>query len=259
MSQTAGQWALITGASSGLGKEFARSLASRKCNLVLTARREEPMQALAAELREKNGVEIVIELADLGDPASPAELQKRLDKRGIQPDILINNAGFGLAGEFMTQEPARLREMLQLDILSLTELSHLFGKRMADRGAGHILLVASIAAYQPDPWLAAYGAAKHYVLAFGIALHVELASKVGVTVVSPGLMDTEFNEVSGLKTKPSQQATVVSPAKVAEAGLKAMFKGRSSVVVGKINRVVVFSNRFASRNIMAKITYLLAK
>ena len=79
----------------------------------------------------------------------------------------------------MKQEPARLREMLQLDILSLTEPSHLFGKRMADRGAGHILLVASLAAYQPDPWLASYGAAKHYVLAFGIALHVELASKVG--------------------------------------------------------------------------------
>ena len=259
MFKTAGQWALVTGASSGLGKEFARALASRKCNLVLTARREEPMQALASELRERHGVEIVVEPIDLGAPASPAQLQKRLDDRGIQPDILINNAAFGLAGDFMTQEPARLREMLELDILSLTELSHLFGKRMADRGMGHILLVASLAAYQPDPWLAAYGAAKHYVLAFGIALHVELAPKVGVTVVSPGLMDTGFNEVSGLKSKASQKSTVVSPAKVAEAGLKAMFAGRSSIIVGKINRIVAFSNRFASRNIMAKITYLLAK
>ena len=98
MSQTSGQWALITGASSGLGMEFACSLASRKCNLVLTARREEPMQVLAAELRQKNGVEIVVEPADLGDPASPAELQTRLDERGIQPDILINNAGFGWPG-----------------------------------------------------------------------------------------------------------------------------------------------------------------
>ena len=98
--------------------------------------------------------------------------------------------------------------MLQLDILSLTELSHLFGKRMADRGVGHILLVASLAAYQPDPWLAA---ATHYALAFGIALHVELASKVGVTVVYPGLMDTEFNELSGLQPKASQKSAVVPP------------------------------------------------
>ena len=259
MSQISGQWALVTGASSGLGKEFARSLAGRKCNLVLTARRQEPMEALAAELRQQHGVEVVVEPIDLGEPASPSELQKRLDDRGIVPDILINNAAFGLAGDFLTQDPVRLREMLQLDILSLTELSHLFGKRMADRGAGHILLVASLAAYQPDPWLAAYGAAKHYVLAFGIALHVELASRVGVTVVSPGLMDTGFNEVSGLKQKASQKSTVVSPAKVAEAGLKAMFAGKSSIVVGKINRVVAFSNRFASRNIMAKVTYLLAR
>ena len=217
------------------------------------------MQALAVELRQQHGIEIVVEPIDLGAAASPAELQKRLDGRGIQPDILINNAGFGLFSDFMTQDPARIREMLQLDILALTELCHLFGKRMVDRGAGHILLVSSLIAYQPGPYAAAYSAAKHYVLALGIALHVELASKVGVTVLSPGLMDTEFNEVSGYKTKPSQKITVTSPAKVAEAGLKAMFAGRSSVIVGKINRIVAFSNRFASRKMMAKITYLLAK
>lgn len=208
------------------------------------------MQALAMELRQRHAVEVVVEAIDLGAPASPADLQRRLDEQGIEPDILINNAAFGLSGEFLTQEPERLREMLQLDVLSLTELTHLFGKRMAQRGAGHVLLVAS---------LAAHGAAKHFVLALGVALHVELAPKVGVTVVSPGLMDTGFNEVSGFRPKASMRRTVVSPVRVAEAGLKAMFAGKSSVIVGKLNWLAAFSNRFTSRHLQAKVTYRMSK
>ncbi len=253
------QWALVTGASSGLGKELARALAKRKINVVLVARREEPMQALAAELRQQHGVEIVVESIDLSAAGSAVDLQQRLDEQSIEPDILVNNAAFGLSGEFLKQSPERLHEMLQLDILSLTELTHLFGNRMANRGAGHILLVASLAAYQPDPLLAAYGAAKHYVLALGIALHVELAPKVVVTVLSPGLMDTEFNEVSGFRTKASLKPSIVSPAKVAEAGLKAMFAGKSSVIVGKLNRITAFSNRFTSRHLQARFTYRMSK
>ena len=130
---------------------------------------------------------------------------------------------------------------------------------MVNRGAGHILLVASLAAYQPDPLLAAYGAAKHFVLALGDALHVELAGKVNVTVVSPGLMDTGFNDVSGFKPKALLKPSIVSPAKVAEAGLKAMFAGKSSVIVGKINRLTAFSNRFTSRSLQAKLTYRMSK
>ena len=259
MAKQGEQWALITGASSGLGCEFARSLAARKYNLVLAARRVEPMQTLAGDLQQRYGVNVVVEAIDLSLPASPVDLQKRLDARNIEPDILVNNAGFGLSGEFLTQDPERLREMIQLDIVSLMELTHLFGRRMAGRGAGHILLVGSLAAYQPDPLLAAYGAAKHFVLAFGVALHVELAPNVGVTVVSPGLMDTGFNDVSGFRPKPALKPTIVSPAKVAEAGLKAMFAGRSSVVVGRINRVSAFFNRFTSRHLQAKLTYRLSK
>ena len=257
--QTAEQWALVTGASSGLGKEFARALASRKYKLVLVARRREPMEALAAELRQQYAIEVVVEGIDLSAAASPVELQRRLDGRGIELDILVNNAAFGLSGEFLTQEPDRLREMLTLDILTLTELTHLFGKRMAARGAGHILLVASLAAYQPDPLLAAYGAAKHFVLALGVALHIELAPRVVVTVVSPGLMDTEFNEVSGFRPKASLKPSIVLPAKVAEAGLKAMFAGKSSVIVGKLNRLTAFSHRFTSRHLQAKLTYRMSK
>ena len=253
------EWAIVTGASSGLGKEFARALASRKYNLVLVARREEPMQALAGDLRQRYAVDVVVEPLDLSTVGSPLELQWRLDKRGIEAAILINNAAFGLSGAFVTQDSGRLREMLNLDVLSLTELTHVFGKRMAARGTGHMLLVASLAAYQPDPLLAAYGAAKHFVLALGVALHVELAPRVIVTVVSPGLMDTEFNEVSGFQPKAALKPSIVSPAKVAEAGLKAMFAGKSSVVVGKLNRLTAFSNRFTSRFLQAKLTYRMSK
>ena len=257
--QTSNEWAVVTGASSGLGIEFARALALRKCNLVLVARREEPMQALAEELREQHAVEVVVEVTDLSTAGSPRDLQQRLDERKLEPSILVNNAAFGLSGEFLMQDMDRLHEMLHLDIVTLTELTHLFGKRMASRGKGHILLVASLAAYQPDPLLAAYGAAKHFVLALGIALHVELAPKVIVTVVSPGLMNTEFNEVSGFRPKASLRPSIVSPSKVAEAGLKAMFAGKSSVIVGKLNRLTAFSNRFASRHLQAKLTYRMSR
>ena len=253
------EWAVVTGASSGLGKELARALAARQCNLVLAARRAEPMQALATDLRQQYAVDVVVEPIDLSAAGSSTDLQSRLDERGIEPSILINNAAFGLSGEFLTQDMERLREMLTLDILTLTELTHLFGKRMADRGRGHILLVASLAAYQPNPLLAAYGAAKQFVLALGVALHVELAPKVTVTVVSPGLMDTEFNEVSGFRPKASLKPSIVSPDKVAEAGLKAMFAGKSSVIVGKLNRLTAFSNRFTSRHLQAKLTYRISK
>ncbi len=259
MSKSETQWAVVTGASSGLGIEFARNLAGRKHNVVLVARRAEPMETLATELRQQHGVQVVVESIDLSAPSSPVDLQKRLDERGIDPGILINNAGFGLSGEFITQEPERLREMLHLDIVTLTELTHLFGKRMAERGRGNILLVASLAAYQPDPLLAAYGAAKHYVLAFGVALHVELGSKVNVTVVSPGLMDTGFNDVSGFKPKASLKPSIVSPVKVAAVGLEAMFAGKSSVIVGKLNRFTAFSNRFTSRLLQARLTYRMSK
>ncbi len=256
---SANEWALVTGASSGLGTEFARALASRQYNLVLVARREEPMQVLAAELRQQHAVDIVVEPMDLSAVGSALDLQNRLDERDVEPSILINNAAFGLSGEFLTQNTEHLRKMLNLDVLTLTELTHLFGNRMAARGRGHMLLVASLAAYQPDPLLAAYGAAKHFVLALGVALHVELAPRVTVTVVSPGLMDTEFNEVSGFRPKASLKPSIVSPAKVAEAGLKAMFAGKSSVIVGKLNRFTAFSNRFTSRHLQAKLTYRMSK
>jgi short-subunit dehydrogenase len=144
------------------------------------------MRELALRLERDHHIKVVVQVLDLGDPDSAVTLQQRLDADGIEVDILVNNAAFALSGTFIDQEPERLRAMLQLDIVALTELTDVFGRQMAQRRRGHILLVASVGAYQPSPLAAAYSAAKAYVLSFGVALNVELAPSVGVTVLSPG-------------------------------------------------------------------------
>ena len=172
--------------------------------------------------------------------------------------MLINNAAFGLSSAFADHDPARLRAMLQLDIVTMTELTHLFAGRMAARGSGHILLVASMAAYQPCPKLAAYAAAKAYVLSLGEAIHVELAPKVGVTVLSPGLMDTGFFGVADYHPPAAMKRTMLAPAAVAAIGLDAMYAGKPSVVAGGLNRLMAFSNRFTSRRFQARTVLSMA-
>jgi short-subunit dehydrogenase len=251
--------ALVTGASSGLGAEFARVLARRKINLVLVARRAEPMERLADELRERHKVEVLVQPMDLTSPGTAVALQKRLDELELVPDILVNNAAFGLSGRFVDQDPERIREMLQLDILSLVELTHTFARRMVERESGNILLVGSLAAHQPDPLLAAYGAAKSFVLSFGEALHVELAPKVGVTVVSPGLMETEFFQVSGYQPKESLKRSMIPASEVAEAGVKAMLSRKSSTVIGRLNKISAFTSGLLPKQFMAKLVYRMSR
>jgi len=259
--QLANRTALVTGASSGLGMELARELAARKINLILTARREAPMQQLAEQLKQQHSIEIIVEPIDLAEPGSAATLQNKLDQCGIEPTILINNAGFGISSAFIDQAPDRLRSMLQLNIVSLTELTHVFGKRMADQGGGHILLVASTAAYQPTPMLAAYGATKAFVLSLGEALNVEFGPKIGVTVLSPGLMDTGFNDASGYKAPDSAliRKTKLPSVQVARIGIDAMFAGKPSVIAGRLNKIMSFSSRLTSRHFQAKTLDLLQK
>lgn len=143
MHKINGQWALVTGASSGFGVDFAHLLAERGANLVLVARRDAPMQSLAAELRAKHGIQVHVEAMDLANTGAGAELKTRLDAAGIAVDLLINNAGFGLFGEFVDQPLQNTLNMLQLNILSLTEITHVFAQAMAARGKGKILLIAS--------------------------------------------------------------------------------------------------------------------
>lgn len=248
-----GEWALVTGASSGLGVEFARSLAAKGYNLILTARRADPMNSLAHELREQCKVDVVVEPLDISAPDAPAALIDMLSARGIELDILVNNAGFGLFGRFLENDEDKLRQMLQVDVIALTELSLLAARRMKARGRGHVLLVASVAANNPTPLYAAYGAAKAYVLSLGEALNVELAPEVNVTVLSPGLMDTGFLGVAGQKPSPLMVRNMIKPVDAVKIGLEAMFARKSSVITGRLNRFAAFINRFISRRAQARM------
>ncbi|QKW99099.1 SDR family NAD(P)-dependent oxidoreductase [Agrobacterium sp. CGMCC 11546] len=244
-----GRRALITGASSGLGIEFAELLAAQKINLVLAARRKEPMEKLAEDLRRRHGVDILVEPIDLAAPGAAARLKDSLNERAIQIDILVNNAGYGLQGEFLKTPIERTTDMIQLNITALTELSYVFGRDMAARGSGEILLIASLLAFQPVPTYAAYAATKSYVLSFGEALYDELRTQgVVVTSLCPGHTETGFDAAAGAQVSPMLRLLTMKPRPVAEAGLEALAKGKASVIAGFMNKVVAFSTRLTPRS-----------
>jgi len=248
MDNVNGKWALITGASSGFGVEFANLLAGQKANLVLAARRKEPMERLADQLRQKHHVNVVVEGLDLSAPGAGADLKSSLDARGITVDVLVNNAGFGLFGDFVDQPLETTLGMLQLNMLSVTELTYLFAKEMVRRRTGHILLVASLLGFQPTPGYAAYAGSKGYVLLFGEALHAELTPfGVGVTVLCPGPTATSFADVAGQKDTLALRMLTMKSQPVARAGILGMLKHRSNIVPGFMNKMVVLSNRLTPR------------
>lgn len=254
MEDLNGKWALVTGASSGFGVEFATLLAQRKANVVLVARRTEPMERLAAQLRQRDGVDVAIEGMDLSQPGVGSELKARLDRRGIVVEILVNNAGRGLYGHFVDRPLEATLDMLRLNMVTMTELTHVFATDMVKRRAGHILLVASVLGYSPTPGYAAYAASKAYVLLFGEALHAELKPYgVCVTVLSPGATSTSFGEVAGQKDTMTLRMLMMQPRPVASTGIQAMLARRSSVVAGPLNKIVVLANRFTPRGIQRTI------
>lgn len=260
MEQLKGKWALVTGASSGFGIDFATLLAEQGVNLVLTARRTEPMHELALALRAKHGVKVEVVGSDLARAGVSVELKQGLDAQGIAIDVLINNAGFGVFGDFLDQPLSRTQEMLQVNMISLTELTHVFAADMVKRKTGYILLVSSIGAYQSTPTYAAYSASKAYVLLFGEAINAELAvHNVKVSVLSPGVTATNFLVVSGQKPTFYQRLFMMQSRPVAAIGLKSMMSGKASVVPGLLNKLVVFSNRLAPRSIQSKVAQALMR
>lgn len=253
-----GKTALVTGASSGLGADFARDLAGRGCNLVLVARREDLLQSLQQELSGRYQVDIEVIPLDLTEPDAPQELYERIHATGKAVDALINSAGYGLYGNFIDIPWERERNMLELDVLVLTHLTKLFIKDMVARNFGFVLQVASTGAYQPSPTYATYSAAKSYVLMFGEALNYELRkTNVRCTVLSPGITATEFLKVSGQQASRYQRLVMMSSAEVARIGIEAMLAGKSSVVPGWINAVMVWSNRLIPRRWSAAAVYRL--
>jgi short-subunit dehydrogenase len=239
---------LITGASAGLGAEFARQCRKRGDELVLVARRRDRLEALATEL---GGSHVVV--ADLAQPGAPARMLAEVEALGLEIETLINNAGFGVTGRFDKAPADRLLEMIDLNVRALTETCRLVLPAMVGRGRGAILNVASTAAFQAGPNMAVYYASKAYVLSFTEALHQENKDKgVKVSALCPGPTATEFFDVA--ESSGSTLAKMATdPVAVVTAGLKGLERNRAITIPGLGNKVGAQSNRILPRALMRRI------
>ncbi|MCA9117417.1 MAG: SDR family oxidoreductase, partial [Planctomycetaceae bacterium] len=195
----ADRWALVTGASSGIGAEFARRLAALGMHLVLTARHEEPMDQLSSELHTRHGTSTLVLPHDLTDPAQVQQLKEEILSRDLAIELLVNNAGFAVVGDLESTDPARVQELIRLNMAALTDLTYFALPAMVERGHGAVINVASVAAFQPVAYMAAYAASKAYVLHFSEALWAEMRNhNVSVMALCPGVTRTGFFEVAGV-------------------------------------------------------------
>jgi len=240
---------LITGASAGLGVEFARQLSGRGQRLVLVARRKDRLDTLAKELGNARAVAI-----DLSKSGAAAKLLADLKAAGEEVDTLINNAGFGLVGRFAELDARRERQMIDLNVGTLTDLCRAVAPSMIKRKGGAILNVASTAAFQPGPNMAVYFATKAYVLSFTEALHEELKPHgVRVSALCPGPTRTEFGEVAGFGGNGLFDRVAMESAEVVAAGLNGLDRNRAVVVTGFANKIGALSTRFAPRSVVRRI------
>ena len=236
------RWALVTGASAGIGAAFARGLAAQGCALALTARRSERLQALATELAQAHGTRCEILTADLADPAAPANLCAQLDARGIGIDLLINNAGYGIPGTFDASSWPRHADFIQVMMTAPTELAHRLLPGMHARGWGRIINVASLAGLVPGTAAhTLYGASKAYLIRFSQSLGQENASRgVHVCALCPGFTWSEFHDVSGARAQVARLPIWMwmDAARVVREGLAAVERGELVYVPGRVNRSI---------------------
>jgi len=249
--------ALITGASSGIGAVFAREYASRGHDLVIAARRTDRLDALAAEITAAHGVSVRVIASDLSVPGSAKKLATAVGKTPI--DVLVNNSGWGHIGAFAAEDLDSMAEEINVNIVSLTQLSRLFVAPMIERGRGTIINIASVAAYQPVPNMSVYAATKAYVLSFTEGLWGELQG-TGVTAlaVSPGGTATEFFDVAGGRYMGS---ALMTPDQVVATAMSALDSKSPapSVIVGGANRVLAMAGRFVPRRLLISVAKGLMK
>jgi hypothetical protein len=234
--------ALVTGASMGIGAAFARELAARQYNLVLVARSQDKLLAIAEELQTRHSIKVQVIVGDLTDAKTPQFIFETVTSWDWSIDLLINNAGFGDYGEFTTRERTRQLAMIQLNIMALVELTHLFLPTMQARRSGSIINVASIAAFQPMPYLSVYAATKAFVLSFSEAIRAENRHLgINVQCLCPGATESNFTAVSGLETAFGDfdhKPTLADATLVAQESLTALEHNKSNVVAGGIgNRI----------------------
>lgn len=245
--QLANQWALVTGASSGLGEEFARQLASRGMHLVLVARRKELLEALAADVHLKHGTRCHVIASDLSVKGEPERVLREIAAQGIVIELLVNNAGFGIVGEVDQADIDRILLMIRLNISALTELTYRILPGMLERGRGAILNLSSLSAFQPVAYMGVYAASKAFVLHFSEALHCELKDRgITVTAVCAGVTRTRFFDTAGA---PGwlQKHSSHSVEFVVKQALRALVRRQQYTVPGWRNYLLTLLVRIASR------------
>ena len=242
--------ALVTGASSGIGAEIARELARRGHHVTLAARREERLRSLADEISNELEGEAELLACDLSDPGDREKLIAGIERSGRSVEILVNNAGFGGAGDFASQDPDRILKMVRLNVEAVVDLARRAVEGMAHRGRGAIVNIASTAAFQPLPGQAAYGATKAFVLSLSEALQSELSGTgVTVTAVCPGPVRTEFMDVAGLDDAEDRTPDLIwmTPAEIAHEAISGAERNKRVVVPGTLNRAGAIAGQHAPR------------
>jgi len=246
---------LITGASSGIGYEFARQLAEKKMDLVITARSTSKLNTIKKELEANHGIHVWVIPKDLSIPDATTEIYDYLNEHNLRPTILINNAGFGDFGFFHESDWDKTEMMINLNIISLTHLTRLIGADMVKRKAGRILNVASTAAFQPGPLMSVYYATKAFVLSFSEGIANEWKDfGVSVTTLCPGATESNFAEAAEAEdSKLFKNRKLPTSKEVAKHGIKAMFKGEVVSIHGMLNAALVASVRFTPRSVIRTI------
>jgi len=244
----------ITGASSGIGLELAKLFARDGYRLFITARKGDRLDAAAAELRllANAGVEAIAD--DLADPGAPARLANELRARGIVPDVLVNNAGFGTHGPFVDSDESAQVQMLQVNVVALTHLTRLLLPGMVARGSGRILNVSSTASFQPGPYMAVYYASKAYVTSFSQALGYELRpSNITVTALCPGPTTTDFQRRAQMQDTALAEHNTMTAQAVALLGYQAMQRGKAIAITGAKNRLLAIGSKLAPRAFATRV------
>lgn len=252
LDQYAERWALITGASSGIGAEFARRLAGRGMHLIITARREPELIQLAEELHTAHGTEVVVVPTDLSKPNAAGELIKQIQQQDINIELLVNNAGFGVVGPVEDTDPAEIQRMLAVNIQAVSDLCYLVLPDMLAQQHGAIINVSSLSGFQPVAYMAAYAASKSWVLHFSEAMWAEVRDR-GVTIqaLCPGATRTNFFQAAGISNW-LEKHSAQSPEKVVKNSLKSLEKRRQFVVSGWKNYLLTIAVRMTTRRTAVK-------
>ncbi|HET9804280.1 MAG TPA: SDR family oxidoreductase [Candidatus Acidoferrum sp.] len=247
-----GKWALVTGASAGIGKALTEELAAGGANLILTARRIDRLEEIAASLRSRHKIKVEVFEADLSKPLSPEEIFRFTEEKGIAVDLLVNNAGFGQYGELTSVETHRLLDMVQVNCTAVLHLTRLYLPKMIARRTGDVLIVSSTAAFQAVPYISTYAATKVFDLYLAEGLAEEMKPHgIRVCALCPGTTESEFHEVAGHPAHSKGRQETAE--KVAKTGLQALAAGKSYVISGMGNYLGAHGERLVPRRFVTRI------